>query len=79
MQQTNSITSEEDEITKKEREIIEMVEKEEKSRDIVEYISLKDVSGPITKPLTVVVPANEPFLGSENFNNPYFPKVTILH
>ncbi|KAK9723236.1 LIM domain [Popillia japonica] len=32
-EQTNSFTSEEDEITKKEREIIELVEKEEKSRD----------------------------------------------
>lgn len=33
LQQTNSFTSEEEEIMKKEREIIEMVEKEEKSRD----------------------------------------------
>ncbi|EFA11200.1 LIM and calponin homology domains-containing protein 1 isoform X1 [Tribolium castaneum] len=70
-EQTNSITSEEDEITKKEREIIEMVEKEEKSRDGVEYLS------PSEKQNQVILrnnQLNEPYLGSESFNNPYFPK-----
>ncbi|XP_060515801.1 uncharacterized protein LOC132695522 isoform X2 [Cylas formicarius] len=65
---TNSITSEEDEITKKEREIIEMVEKEEKSRDNSDVVNL-------TK--TAVAPKCEnfePTLGSEQFNSPYFPQ-----
>ena len=52
-----------------------MVEKEEKSRDIVEYL------GPNEKPNQVILRnnqntlLNEPYLGSESFNNPYFPKV----
>jgi FixJ family two-component response regulator len=76
LQQTNSITSEEDEITKKEREIIEMVEKEEKSRDIVDYLgsSEKQQSQVIMRNNQNTL-LNEPYLGSENFNNPYFSKV----
>ncbi|KAH0816731.1 hypothetical protein MTP99_019512 [Tenebrio molitor] len=74
-EQTNSITSEEDEITKKEREIIEMVEKEEKSRDIVDYLgsSEKQQSQVIMRNNQNTL-LNEPYLGSENFNNPYFSK-----
>lgn len=48
-EQTNSITSEEDEITKKEREIIEIVEKEEKSRDTNEFTNYYPVNKPETK------------------------------
>ncbi|KAF7268509.1 hypothetical protein GWI33_018387 [Rhynchophorus ferrugineus] len=67
---TNSITSEEDEITKKEREIIEMVEKEEKSRDKIDFI-------PNAKPLErEEVIHFEPTLGSEQFNSPYFPQTS---
>lgn len=74
MQQTNSITSEEDEITKKEREIIEMVEKEEKSRDGVEFLGNEKQDQVILRNNQNTL-LNEPYLGSESFNNPYFPKV----
>ncbi|CAH0562651.1 unnamed protein product [Brassicogethes aeneus] len=68
-EQTNSITSEEDEITKKEREIIEMVEKEEKSRDPnLDGVNNEEMSSPKeAEPF-------EPSLGSEQFKNPYFPQ-----
>ncbi|XP_030756556.1 spindle pole body component 110 [Sitophilus oryzae] len=69
---TNSITSEEDEITKKEREIIEMVEKEEKSRDKNDYIPTPKPA--ITSPLRENGSNFEPTLGNEQFNNPYFPQ-----
>ncbi|RZC35934.1 LIM and calponin -likey domains-containing protein 1 [Asbolus verrucosus] len=73
-EQTNSITSEEDEITKKEREIIEMVEKEEKSRDIVDYLGPNEKQNQVILRNNQNTLLNEPYLGSENFNNPYFPK-----
>ncbi|CAG9759474.1 unnamed protein product [Ceutorhynchus assimilis] len=69
-EQTNSILSEEDEMTKKEREIIEMVEKEEKSKDKVEYVTIckTHLKSPQNE-------ANfEPTLGSEKFKSPYFPE-----
>lgn len=70
---TNSITSEEDEITKKEREIIELVEKEEKSRDKNDFIKSPNTSSPSPKK---DVNNFEPTLGSEQFKNPYFPETS---
>lgn len=66
---TNSITSEEDEIAKKEREIIELVEKEEQYRDIVDYITKES---PTKSFNSEKVSAYEPSLGSEQFDSPYF-------
>lgn len=57
----NSISSE-DEITKKEREIIEMVEKEEKSRDNTEFSSYYSLSPNLRVP-------------SKTVNNSYFANV----
>ncbi|XP_066248867.1 LIM domain only protein 7 [Euwallacea similis] len=71
-EQTNSITSEEDEIAKKEREIIEMVEKEEKSKDKISYVSNSSINLQSPKKETR---SFEP-LGSEKYNNPYFPEVS---
>lgn len=56
-----------------------MVEKEEKSRDVVELFA------PTEKPATNIVALrnnqvnllNEPYLGSETFNNPYFAQVSL--
>ncbi|KAJ8975976.1 hypothetical protein NQ317_000680 [Molorchus minor] len=74
-EQTNSITSEEDEITKKEREIIELVEKEEQSRD-TDYVS-KDLNGSTFSPSKInSISTFEPSLGSEQFKTPYFPQTT---
>ncbi|CAG9816869.1 unnamed protein product [Phaedon cochleariae] len=68
-EQTNSITSEEDEITKKEREIIELVEKEEHFRDTSEPIN----TIPTNKLYeTSRDPPFEPTLGSEQFTKPFF-------
>ncbi|KAJ8917972.1 hypothetical protein NQ315_002668 [Exocentrus adspersus] len=75
-EQTNSITSEEDEITKKEREIIEMVEKEEQSRDCVEYIGQNVHKSTFLSAKVENISVNEPSFGSEQFNNPYFPQPT---
>lgn len=55
-----------------------MVEKEEKSRDVVEFLA------PTEKPATNIVTLrnnqvnllNEPYLGSETFNSPYFAQVS---
>ncbi|KAG5898853.1 hypothetical protein JTB14_014280 [Gonioctena quinquepunctata] len=72
-EQTNSITSEEDEITKKEREIIELVEKEEQFRDTTEYVN-EEASD--TRFNSEKDSAYEPSLGSEQFNRPYFHEQT---
>ncbi|XP_028139118.1 uncharacterized protein LOC114333446 [Diabrotica virgifera virgifera] len=68
-EQTNSITSEEDEITKKEREIIELVEKEEQYRDIVDYLNKEPVNKGFNSEKDS---AYEPSLGSEQFDSPCF-------
>ncbi|KAH1029594.1 hypothetical protein HUJ05_002805 [Dendroctonus ponderosae] len=70
---TNSITSEEDEITKKEREIIEMVEKEEKSKSKVNYISNSQFN---QAKYTNNIRSSEHTLGSEKFCNPYYPEAS---
>uniref|UniRef100_V5GIF7 LIM zinc-binding domain-containing protein n=1 Tax=Anoplophora glabripennis TaxID=217634 RepID=V5GIF7_ANOGL len=72
-EQTNSITSEEDEITKKEREIIEMVEKEEQSRDTIEYVG-QNLGKSSFLPGTESISSYEPSLGSDQFNSPYIPQ-----
>ncbi|XP_071054643.1 LIM domain only protein 7 isoform X2 [Onthophagus taurus] len=71
-EQTSSFTSEEDEITKKEREIIELVEKEEKSRDS-DYSSQTTLSPVNTKCIST---DTYDTLGSEKFDRPYFPMNT---
>ncbi|KAF2905394.1 hypothetical protein ILUMI_00783 [Ignelater luminosus] len=69
-EQTNSVTSEEDEITKKEREIIEMVEKEEKSRDINDYSSPVNGTSPSSGCCNMV---HQPCknVNNEQFNRSY--------
>lgn len=71
-EQTNSITSEEDEITKKEREIIEMVEKEEKSRDS-DFNNHDNHCKEESKFSNIKENDFDANLGSEQFKNPYFP------
>lgn len=71
MQQTNSITSEEDEITKKEREIIELVEKEEKSRDTAEINTTHNDLTETKNSDNLLMYEQSP-----QFNqNPYYPQV----
>nr|XP_023029236.1 uncharacterized protein LOC111517344 isoform X2 [Leptinotarsa decemlineata] len=72
-EQTNSITSEEDEITKKEREIIELVEKEEQFRDTADYVH-KEIPAAIFN--IKKDSAYELSLGSEQFGRPYFHEQT---
>lgn len=60
---------------KKEREIIEMVEKEEQSRDTIEYVGqnvnkLGFLPGNVDR-----ISSYQPSLGSEQFNSPYIPQV----
>ncbi|XP_050314761.1 uncharacterized protein CG43427 isoform X2 [Anthonomus grandis grandis] len=61
---TNSITSEEDEIIKKEREIIAMVEKEEKCRDKMDYV--------INSKSLLQKSPTEPGIKSNEFDDSYF-------
>lgn len=72
-EQTNSVISEEDEITKKEREIIELVEKEEKSRDSNDYTTVNLNS------LSASSPCGYPEMGhnKNQFNMHYYPPQTV--
>ncbi|KAL1493264.1 hypothetical protein ABEB36_011349 [Hypothenemus hampei] len=69
-EQTNSVSSEEDDLTKKEREIIEMVEQEEKFKNNINCalnVNCSNMQSPKRSSF-------EPTLGSDQFNNPYFPE-----
>lgn len=74
LQQTNSFTSEEDEITKKEREIIELVEKEEKSRDS-DYSSQTTLS-PVSNKHDEINPYDTN-MGNESYERPFYSTVSI--
>lgn len=60
---------------KKEREIIEMVEKEEQSRDTIEYVGQNVNKSDFLPGKVDSISPYEPSLGSEQFNSPYIPQV----
>lgn len=57
-----------------------MVEKEEKSRDVAEFLTpVEEPASNVTLRNNQVNLLNEPYLGSETFNNPYFAQVSFFY